>query len=133
MILSAILRLDFIILHLSNSETRIQQEIRLALGQRSALRLFRNETGKLPDPRTGRWVQFGLAKGSSDLIGFKTIKVTPEMVGKDLAVFCSVEVKTNTGQLSKYQHNWLQVVKNAGGIVGVARNVRDAFEILKLT
>jgi hypothetical protein len=133
MILSAILRLDFIILHLSNSETRIQQEIRLALGQRSDLRLFRNETGKLPDPRTGRWVQFGLAKGSSDLIGFKTIKVTPEMVGKDLAVFCSVEVKTNTGQLSKYQHNWLQVVKNAGGIVGVARNVRDAFEILKLT
>ena len=133
MILSAILRLDFIILHLSNSETRIQQEIRLALGQRSDLRLFRNETGKLPDPRTGRWVQFGLAKGSSDLIGFKTIKVTPEMVGKDLAVFCSVEVKTNTGQLSKYQHNWLQVVKNAGGIVGGARNVRDAFEILKLT
>ena len=133
MILSAILRLDFIILHLSNSETRIQQEIRLALGQRSDLRLFRNETGKLPDPRTGRWVQFGLAKGSSDLIGFKTIKVTPEMVGKDLAVFCSVEVKTNTGQLSKYQHNWLQVVKNAGGIVGVDRNVRDAFEILKLT
>ena len=118
---------------MSNQETVLQQNIRLALGQHSKLRLFRNETGKLPDPRTGRWVQFGLAKGSSDLIGFKTIKITPEMIGKDLAVFCSVEVKTNTGQLSKYQHNWLQVVKNAGGIVGVARNVRDAFEILKLT
>lgn len=130
---SAILLLDFIILTLSNSETKIQQEIRLALGQRSDLRLFRNETGKLPDPRTGRWVQFGLAKGSSDLIGFKTIKVTPEMIGQDLAVFTSIEVKTNTGQLSKYQHNWLQVVKNAGGIVGVARNVRDALEILKFS
>ena len=78
-------------------------------------------------------VQFGLAKGSSDLIGFKTIKVTPEMIGQDLAVFCSVEVKTNTGQLSEYQHNWLQAVKSAGGIVGVARNVRDALEILKVS
>ena len=55
---SAILLIDFIISTLSNSETKIQQEIRLTLGQRSDLRLFRNETGKLPDPRTGRWVQF---------------------------------------------------------------------------
>ena len=54
------------------------------------------------------------------------------MIGQDLAVFCSVEVKTNTGQLSKNQHNWLQAVKKAGGITGVARNVRDALEILKV-
>ena len=67
---------------MSNKETVLQQNIRLALGQHSDLRLFRNETGKLPDPRTGRWVQFGLAKGSSDLIGFKTIKITPEMISK---------------------------------------------------
>ena len=92
---------------MSNKETILQQNIRLALGTKSNLRLFRNETGKLPDPRTGQWVQFGLAKGSSDLIGFKTIKVTPEMIGQDLAVFTSIEVKTNSGQLSKYQHNWL--------------------------
>ena len=117
---------------MSNQETVLQQNIRLALGQHSNLRLFRNETGKLPDPRTGQWVRFGLAKGSSDLIGFKTIKVTPEMIGQDLAVFTSIEVKTNTGQLSKYQHNWLQAVKSAGGIVGVARTVRDALEILKV-
>ena len=118
---------------MSNQETVLQQNIRLALGQHSKLRLFRNETGKLPDPRTGRWVQFGLAKGSSDLIGFKTVKITPEMIGKDLAVFCSVEVKTNTGQISKNQHNWLQAVKKAGGITGVARNVGDALKILKVS
>ena len=35
---SAILLLDFIISTLSNSETKIQQEIRKALGQRSDLR-----------------------------------------------------------------------------------------------
>ena len=54
------------------------------------------------------------------------------MIGKDLAVFTSIEVKTNTGQLSKNQHNWLQAVKKAGGITGVARTVRDALEILKV-
>lgn len=118
---------------MSNQETVLQQNIRLALGQHSDLRLFRNETGRLPDPRTGKWIRFGLAKGSSDLIGFKTIKVTPEMIGKDLAVFTSIEVKTNTGQLSEYQHNWLQAVKKAGGITGVARNVGDALKILKVS
>ena len=116
----------------ANYETKLQQEIRLALGTIPSLRLFRNQVGQLPDPRTGRWVQFGLAKGSSDLIGFKTVKITPEMIGQDLAVFTSIEVKTNTGQLSKYQHNWLQAVKKAGGITGVARTVRDALEILKV-
>ena len=130
---SAILLLDFIIAHLSNSETKIQQEIRLALGQRSDLRLFRNETGKLPDPRTGRWVQFGLAKGSSDLIGFKTVKITPEMIGQEIAQFVSLEIKTESGKLSTMQQNWLQKVKSSGGIVGVARTVKDALNILKVS
>ena len=130
---SAILLLDFIIAHLSNSETKIQQEIRLALGQRSDLRLFRNETGKLPDPRTGQWVQFGLAKGSSDLIGFKTIKITPEMIGQEIAQFVSLEIKTERGKLTDIQENWLQKVKSSGGIVGVARTVKDALNILKVS
>ena len=130
---SAILLLDFIIAHLSNSETKIQQEIRLALGQRSDLRLFRNETGKLPDPRTGRWVQFGLAKGSSDLLGFKTVKITPEMIGPEIAQFVSLEIKTERGKLSTIQQNWLQKVKSSGGIVGVARTVKDALNILKVS
>ena len=130
---SAILLLDFIIAHLSNSETKIQQEIRLALGQRSDLRLFRNETGKLPDPRTGKWVQFGLAKGSSDLIGFKTVKITPEMIGQEIAQFVSLEIKTERGKLTDIQENWLQKVKSSGGIVGVARTVKDALNILKVS
>ena len=60
---------------MSNKETILQQNIRLALGTKSNLRLFRNETGKLPDPRTGQWVQFGLAKGSSDLLVLKLSKL----------------------------------------------------------
>ena len=115
---------------MSNSETTLQQQIRLALGQRPDLRLFRNQVGQLPDPRSGRWVQFGLAKGSSDLIGFKTVEITPEMVGEKVAVFCSIEVKTPVGRPTKQQQNWLTAVQNAGGIVGIASSVKDAIKII---
>jgi hypothetical protein len=114
----------------ANAETDIQQRIRLAVGTRSDLRLFRNNTGTLPDPRTGRPVQFGLARGSADLIGWRTVTITPEMVGQHIAVFTSIEVKTTTGHLTPAQQAWMGTVRTAGGIAGVARSVRDAEEIL---
>ena len=116
---------------MANAETEIQQRIRLALGTHPEIRLFRNQVGQLPDPRTGRPVQFGLARGSADLIGWRTITVTPDMVGSRLAVFTSIEVKTPTGRLTPAQSAWLGVVRGAGGIAGVARSVRDAHEIIE--
>lgn len=118
---------------MANAETTLQQQIRLALGTRSDLRLFRNQVGQLPDPRTGRPVQFGLARGSADLIGWRTVVVTPDMVGQRLAVFTSIEVKTPTGRLTPAQHNWQAAVRSAGGIAGVARSVKDACEIVTST
>ncbi|MEB3319677.1 MAG: VRR-NUC domain-containing protein [Cyanobium sp.] len=114
---------------MSNPETDLQQRIRLALGTLQGLRLFRNQTGQLPDPKTGRPVQFGLARGSADLIGWRTVTVTPDMVGTRLAVFTSIEVKTATGRLTPQQRNWLEAVRLAGGIAGVARSVADALQI----
>lgn len=113
-----------------NPETELQQRIRLALGLRPDLRLFRNQVGQLPDPRTGRPVQFGLARGSADLIGWRTVTITPDMVGQRLAVFTSLEIKTPTGRLTPAQHNWLGAVRGAGGIAGVARTVSDAAHIV---
>lgn len=115
---------------MANVETTLQQHIRLALGTRPDLRLFRNQVGSLPDPRTGRLVTFGLARGSADLIGWRTITVTPDMVGTEMAVFTSIEVKTPTGRLKPEQQAWLDVVTGAGGIAGVARSVSDAEALL---
>ena len=117
----------------ANYETKLQQEIRLALGTIPSLRLFRNQVGQLPDPRTGRYVQFGLAKGSSDLVGFKTVKITPEMIGQEVAQFVSIEIKTERGKLTEVQQNWLQKVHDSGGIVGVARSIQDALKIVKVS
>jgi hypothetical protein len=106
------------------SEQRIQQEIRLAISH-GDIKVFRNNTGTLRDQH-GRPVQFGLCKGSADLIGWRTVTVTPEMVGQRIAVFTSIEVKTPTGRLRPEQQQWLDAVQAAGGIAGVARSVEDA-------
>jgi hypothetical protein len=110
------------------TEQQIQQHIRLACST-GATRLFRNNTGTLRDQH-GRPVQFGLCKGSADLIGYRTITITPEMVGQQVAVFASIEVKTPTGRMRPEQRAWLETVQAAGGIAGVARSVEDAKALL---
>jgi hypothetical protein len=113
------------------SEQAIQQEIRLRLS-RGSVRLLRNNTGVLKD-KTGRPVQFGLAKGSGDLIGWRTVTVTPEMVGQKVAQFVSLEVKTPTGRVRPEQERWRQVVAEAGGVAAVVRSVEDAERALGAT
>ncbi len=114
---------------MANAETILQQQIRLTLGIHPEARLYRNQVGSLPDPRTGRLVTFGLARGSADLIGWRTITVTQAMVGTRLAIFTSIEVKTPTGRVRPEQQAWLAVVQGAGGIAGIARSVDDALQM----
>ena len=111
------------------SEQHIQQHIRLACST-GPVRLFRNNTGVLKDQH-GRPVSFGLCKGSADLIGWTTRTITADMVGQQVAVFTSIEVKTPTGRLTPEQRHWLEVVGSSGGIAGVARSVADAEALLR--
>jgi hypothetical protein len=113
------------------SEQRIQQEIRLAVSKGDT-RVFRNKTGTLRDAN-GRPVSFGLCKGSADLIGWRSVTITPEMVGQQVAVFTSIEVKAATGRIRPEQQQWLNAVQAAGGIAGVARSVEDAMDLLSIT
>jgi hypothetical protein len=113
------------------TEQQIQQQIRLACSSGDT-RLFRNNTGTLRDQH-GRPVTFGLAKGSADLIGWTTRVITPDMVGQRVAVFASIEVKSQTGRLTPEQRQWLAAVEQAGGIAGVARSVEDAEAVLRIT
>ena len=113
------------------SEQTIQQHIRLACSKGDC-RLFRNNTGTLKDAN-GRPVQFGLCKGSADLIGWRSVTITPSMVGQTVAIFTSIEVKTPTGRIRPEQQQWLNAVQAAGGIAGVARSVGEAMDLLSIT
>ncbi len=113
------------------SEQTIQQHIRLACSKGDC-RLFRNNTGTLKDAN-GRPVSFGLCKGSADLIGWRTVTITPEMVGQQVAIFTSIEVKSSSGRVKPEQQQWLNAVQAAGGIAGVARSVGEAMDLLSIT
>ena len=110
-----------------SNEAYVQNKIRLAVGS-GEVRLFRNNTGALLDMQ-GRLVKFGLCKGSSDLIGFRSITITPDMVGQKIAVFSAIEVK-DKGKVTVDQKNFINIINNAGGYAGVAKNVNDAKKIL---
>lgn len=111
------------------SEARVVQEVRANLSN-GPVRLFRNNCGALQD-KNGTWVRYGLAVGSSDLIGFKSVVVTHDMVGSKVAVFVALEGKSETGRTTEEQDNFLAMVRTAGGMAGVFRSLDDAVDILE--
>lgn len=125
-----------------DTEQDIQAKIRLHLGQRPDLRLFRNNVGegwqgqsrRLPDGSVllvnPRRIQFGLHTGSPDLVGLRQITITPEMVGRSVAVFVGIEVKSKRGKPSDEQAPFLAMLQAFGALAGVARSAEDAERII---
>ena len=73
----------------------------------------------------------GLIKGSSDLIGWNTVIVSHDMVGKKVAVFTAVEIKTDRVKVTPEQTTFIENVNKAGGIAGVVHNEQDAINLIK--
>lgn len=106
--------------------------------------VFRNNTGMgwqgerinttqgrdilLKDPRP---LHAGLCTGSSDLIGWTTREITPDMVGKTVAVFTAIEVKMPNGRVTKEQLTFINRVKECGGIAGIARSPEEAKNLVQ--
>lgn len=121
---------------MAKRETNILNRVMLALSN-GPMRLFRNHVGGGYVSRVpvdgAVWHTFGLMEGSGDIIGWKSVTITPEMVGRRVAVFVSIEVKTETGRMRANQERWLAMVRKDGGIAGVARSVEEAWEIVNGT
>lgn len=92
-------------------------------------RMFRNNVG-LFTTNNGDKVRTGLCTGSADLIGWKSVTVTQDMVGQPVAVFVAIEVKRPGGKPTEEQQNFLNAVSDAGGIAAVATNAIDAMHAL---
>jgi len=123
-------------------ESTVQQEIQIQ-AMNSGCHLMRNNSGACMDD-TGRLVRYGLGNvskqhneriASSDLIGFTKITITPDMVGKTLAVFTAVEVKKEEWNPKTYskretaQFNFINWIRNNGGFAGFANSVDKFKEI----
>jgi virulence-associated protein VagC len=76
-------------------------------------------------------INFGLMKGSGDGIGWRTLTITPEMVGRDIAQFVSVETKTDKGRVREEQETWQANVNKAGGLAVIVRSAEEAEEYLR--
>jgi hypothetical protein len=127
-----------------NNETPIQTQILNALGSRPDIRLFRNNTGqawqgvKVVSPqkdilclKNARPIVFGLITGGSDLIGLRTITITPKMVGQRVAVFTAIEVKAGKRGATEEQECFIKMVQDCGGFSGIARSVEDAIKLVE--
>jgi hypothetical protein len=130
-------------------ENNVWKKCLLAISRRSPLaRLFRNNNGSgwqgpgftLKPGQVYRaeggervitrpqHIEFGLMPGSGDGIGWESMVITPEMVGRRVAVFLSVETKAGRGRATKDQLNWRQQVHDAGGIAIIV-NDPDQIEL----
>lgn len=115
------------------SETTNQAAIRAALTAQG-YRLWRNNRGALRDKR-GVPVRYGLGNDSdaldkvlksSDLIGWRPVVVTPDMVGQTVALFVTIEAKPDGWTMPVYardtdyahaaaQKRWIDMVVREGG------------------
>lgn len=136
------------------AETELMQSIRQALS-RGACRIFRCNVGTgwaggggerratRATPETlaalrrelrvgdvvvpaARPLHAGLQRGNGDLIGWQRIRITPDMVEREVAVFVSLEVKVPGRAPTPHQRNWRQQVAAAGGIAAVVSSVEEA-------
>lgn len=136
---------------MNTTETDLVRRIMLRIGKISGVRIFRNNTGQAWQGngaftaskkmtvtiekgdvvlKQGRVVHFGLCKGSSDLIGLRSVTVTPEMVGKQIAIFTAAEVKTPSGRATAEQIAFVDTVNKLGGIGMIVRSEDEASRII---
>lgn len=105
-------------------------------------RLFKNQQGQGwvggKETRVGRLVQLSGARrvafgvchpGGSDLIGWRPLRITQDMVGQTFAQFVAVECKTPGDKERPEQKQFLCNVAASGGIAAVARRRGDSEEL----
>lgn len=125
------------------NESNVTRLIMLEVSKFTGTTIFRNNTGmgwtgnhnRTTDGsiliRDARPLHAGLTKGSSDLIGWTTREITPDMVGQKVAIFTAIEVKSERGRATAEQLNFVEQVRKSGGIAGIARSPQEARNLIE--
>lgn len=125
-------------------EHDIQNAIRVHISKNQLATLFRANVGeawtgnKINKLLSGsilidhpRRFMTGLPKGFPDLFGLKSVSVTPDMVGKTIAVFTFLEIKQAGKKPTEVQTHMIDFLTAQGAIGGIARSIDDATRILR--
>lgn len=136
------------------NESEVEQLIKID-GVQFGCFLMRNNSGALKD-LTGRPVRYGLGNDSkarnekiksSDEIGFTRVLITPEMVGKTIAVVTAIEIKApgwkpkikidgESFEVSykdpreRAQYAFIKWIKANGGFAGFASSIEEFRKII---
>lgn len=71
-------------------------------------------------------VTVGLGIGSSDAVGWRTVMITEDMVGKPMAQFVAAELKTlKYRKATEEQVNFLHQVADAGGLAMIVNEMPE--------
>jgi hypothetical protein len=86
-----------------------------------------------------RWIRCGIPepKGNEtsenlkggDRVGWTRVEITPDMVGKTVAVFTNIEIKGPGDTLEEGQKKWHNLVLQHGGISEIWRDVNSEIVI----
>ena len=112
---------------MASRESNILKQIMLDLSGRIVL--WRNNRGVAKQGSVT--VRYGVGpNGASDLIGYRTVTITADMVGQRIAQFAAVEVKKPGGRVAPEQHKFVDAINRAGGIACIADCVGKVEDIL---
>lgn len=116
------------------TENDVKLALKKKLNGRSDTRIYSNPRGKTLT-EYGAVLEFGCGgTGAPDFLGFHQVEITPEMVGKKIAVFLAIEAKKPGGKTDKerleQQERWLRIAAGFGAIAGFAQSAQDAQKII---
>ena len=75
---------------------------------------------------------YGMTEGFPDLVGWQTIEITQEMVGKKIARVIFPEVKTKTGKALDGQVRFKNKADKDNVVCGLVRSIDDFEELVKV-
>lgn len=136
-----------------SSEAVIQQNIRLALGMRDDIFMFRINVGVFrPLHGDQKRAIRSAPDGTPDLLGVKAMSVPSvldillreelspttmmrlcEWIGEVAGQAFAIEVKAARGQQREAQKNWQKAWEKRGGIYVLARSVEDVYKGLDIS
>jgi hypothetical protein len=88
-------------------------------------RLYKNRRGLLDLPNGGK-LPIGLGpNGFPDECGYLPVLITPEFIGRTIAVAFFIEDKTEDGVVAPHQLAIIEELRDHGCIAGVSRGVED--------